>query len=77
MKLKKKQIDQYITKKVSENKGIPLNQVLDEVERAYLDQLKNKLLELKKEFGIEVKPKSPKDEVTQEEILKLSNILNS
>ena len=44
---KKRQIDQYITKKVSENKGIPLNQVLDEVERAYLDQLKNKLLELK------------------------------
>jgi uncharacterized protein YbcC (UPF0753/DUF2309 family) len=44
---KKKSIDEYITKKAAANSGVSLDQLLDDIEKAYLEELKSKLLELK------------------------------
>jgi len=43
----KRLIDEFITKKASRNHGAPLEQILDEVEKGYLEELKATLLKLK------------------------------
>jgi len=45
---KKKMIDENITKKASQNKGVSLEDILDNIEKGYLEDLKFQLLELKK-----------------------------
>lgn len=45
---KKKLIDENITKKATQNKGVSLEDILDDIEKSYLEELKSKLLELKK-----------------------------
>jgi len=45
---KKKMIDENITKKASQNSGVPLENILDDIEKSYLEELKSKLLDLKK-----------------------------
>jgi hypothetical protein len=44
---KKKAIDNEITKKAKLNKGIPLETLLDDIEKKYLEALKSGLLSLK------------------------------
>ncbi|HIC10721.1 MAG TPA: hypothetical protein EYO61_05110 [Campylobacterales bacterium] len=44
---KKKKIDELITQRASQSQGRPLDQILDEVEKGYLETLKKTLLELK------------------------------
>lgn len=43
----KRLIDEFITKKASQSHGAPLDQILDEVEKSYLEELKSNLLKLK------------------------------
>ncbi len=43
----KRLIDEFITKKVSQSHGAPLEQILDEVEKSYLEELKATLVKLK------------------------------
>ena len=45
---KKKRIDENITKKASQNSGISLDKILDDIEKGYLEDLKSRLLILKK-----------------------------
>jgi len=45
---KKKMIDKNITDKASRNNGVSLENILDEIEKNYLEALKTKLLDLKK-----------------------------
>ena len=45
---KKKTIDENITKKASQNSGISLDKILDDIEKGYLEDLKSRLLILKK-----------------------------
>jgi hypothetical protein len=43
----KKMIDQLITQKASQNSGVSLENLLDDIEKGYLEELKSKLLKLK------------------------------
>ena len=45
---KKKMIDKNITDKASRNNGVSLENILDEIEKNYLEALKTRLLDLKK-----------------------------
>ena len=45
---KKRMIDENITKKASQNSGVSLENILDDIEKGYLEDLKLKLLDLKK-----------------------------